>query len=309
MASAAQIEANRRNAQKSSGPKTEKGKARVRCNALKHDMTAVTTMPGLTHEDPDQLREKTLRLINDLQPSNEAELDQVCQAARLTLAIERADRFEMAHMNQRIREAARERVQEVNPRLRSRRCRSLAAGCSTSRRRKRSSSPGSRSGPTTRGCWSPSSKPAPPRAAAGCWRRWMGRHVVLRIGPAIGIHEMAVGQAQPLGFLVLPLGEGFHAAGQRFGDDDAGIVARLHDDALEQILERDLVVQLDEHLRALGAPGALGDGEAVGQFDLARLQILEDADRSSSACSSRPARSASRRSCRAGRRRSGKSMM
>src|SRR5208337_5019327 len=70
-----------------------------------------------THEDPDQLREKTLRLINDLQPSNEAELDQVCQAARLTLAIERADRFEMAHMNQRIREAARERVQEVNPRL------------------------------------------------------------------------------------------------------------------------------------------------------------------------------------------------
>ena len=117
MASAAQIEANRRNAQKSSGPKTEKGKARVRCNALKHGMTAVTTMPGLTHEDPDQLREKTLRLINDLQPSNEAELDQVCQAARLTLAIERADRFEMAHMNQRIREAARERVQEVNPRL------------------------------------------------------------------------------------------------------------------------------------------------------------------------------------------------
>ena len=117
MASAAQIEANRRNAQKSSGPKTEKGKARVRYNAFKHGMTARTIMPGLTHEDPDQLREKTLRLINDLQPSNEAELDQVRQAARLTLAIERADRFEMAHMNQRIRAAARERVQAVNPRL------------------------------------------------------------------------------------------------------------------------------------------------------------------------------------------------
>ena len=117
MATAAQIEANRRNAQKSSGPKTEKGKARVRYNAFKHGMTARTIMPGLTHEDPDQLREKTLRLINDLQPSNEAELDQVRQAARLTLAIERADRFEMAHMNQRIRTAARERVQAVNPRL------------------------------------------------------------------------------------------------------------------------------------------------------------------------------------------------
>ena len=117
MATAAQIEANRRNAQKSSGPKTEKGKARVRYNAFKHGMNARTIMPGLTHEDPDQLREKTLRLINDLQPSNEAELDQVRQAARLTLAIERADRFEMAHMNQRIRAAARERVQAVNPRL------------------------------------------------------------------------------------------------------------------------------------------------------------------------------------------------
>jgi len=57
-------------------------------------------MPGLTHEDPDQLRQKTLRLINDLQPSNEAERDQVRQAARLTLAIERADRFEIAYMNQ-----------------------------------------------------------------------------------------------------------------------------------------------------------------------------------------------------------------
>src|SRR5271165_5688997 len=117
MASAAQIEANLRNATRSTGPKTATGKSRARGNALKHGLRAVTLMPGLTHEDPDQLREKSLRLINDLQPSNEAELDQVCQAARLTLAIERADRFEMAHMNQRIREAARERVQEVNPRL------------------------------------------------------------------------------------------------------------------------------------------------------------------------------------------------
>ena len=75
------------------------------------------SLPGLTHEDPQQLREKTLRLIDDLQPSNQAELDQVCQAARLTLAIERAERLEMAHMNQRIRDAAHVRAQEVNPRL------------------------------------------------------------------------------------------------------------------------------------------------------------------------------------------------
>ena len=117
MASAAQIEANQKNAKRSTGPKSAKGKSRARGNALKHGLRALTLIPGLTHEDPQQLRDKTLQLIDELQPGNQAELDQVCQAARLTLAIERADRFEMAHMNQRIRDAEHERAQEVNPRL------------------------------------------------------------------------------------------------------------------------------------------------------------------------------------------------
>ena len=117
MASAAQIKANQNNAKRSTGPKSAKGKWRARENALKHGLRALTLIPGLTHEDPQQLRAKTLQLIDELQPGNQAELDQVCQAARLTLAIERADRFEMAHMNQRIRDAEHERAQEVNPRL------------------------------------------------------------------------------------------------------------------------------------------------------------------------------------------------
>ena len=117
MASAAQIKANQNNAKRSTGPKSAKGKCRARGNALKHGLRALTLIPGLTHEDPQQLRDKTLQLIDELQPGNQAELDQVCQAARLTLAIERADRFEMAHMNQRIRDAECERAQEVNPRL------------------------------------------------------------------------------------------------------------------------------------------------------------------------------------------------
>ena len=117
MASAAQIKANQNNAKRSTGPRSAKGKCRARGNALKHGLRALTLIPGLTHEDPQQLRDKTLQLIAELQPGNQAELDQVCQAARLTLAIERADRFEMAHMNQRIRDAEFERAQEVNPRL------------------------------------------------------------------------------------------------------------------------------------------------------------------------------------------------
>jgi len=47
MATAAQIEANRRNAQRSTGPKSDEGKDRVRRNALKHGMAARTVMPVL----------------------------------------------------------------------------------------------------------------------------------------------------------------------------------------------------------------------------------------------------------------------
>jgi hypothetical protein len=44
MASAKQIAANRRNAQKSTGPKTPQGKLKSRCNALRHGLTAETVI-------------------------------------------------------------------------------------------------------------------------------------------------------------------------------------------------------------------------------------------------------------------------
>ena len=52
LASEAQIAANIRNATRSTGPKTDEGKGRVRGNALKHGMFALTIVPFSLQGDP-----------------------------------------------------------------------------------------------------------------------------------------------------------------------------------------------------------------------------------------------------------------
>jgi len=68
MATAAQIEANRLNAQKSTWPKTDEGKDRVRRNALKHGMAALTIVPFSSQGDPKRLEERTQEWVSDVQP-------------------------------------------------------------------------------------------------------------------------------------------------------------------------------------------------------------------------------------------------
>ena len=109
MATDAQIHANRRNAAKSTGPKTEKGKAKTRLNALKHGGRAKTTdvMPVLPHEDPKQLEERIQAWIDDWQPTNAIESELVRRGARLSWMLERGERFEAAHLAHRVRLAGR----------------------------------------------------------------------------------------------------------------------------------------------------------------------------------------------------------
>jgi hypothetical protein len=64
-------QANRRNALKSTGPKTPEGRAAVRLNALKHGLLSqVVLLPG---EEEEALRELGERLRDELQPVGELE--------------------------------------------------------------------------------------------------------------------------------------------------------------------------------------------------------------------------------------------
>ena len=71
MTSEKQVRANQRNARKSTGPKTPKGKEAVRLNALKHGLLAQEVLlPG---EDEAALKELGDRLTDELQPVGELE--------------------------------------------------------------------------------------------------------------------------------------------------------------------------------------------------------------------------------------------
>ena len=106
MASAAQIAANRQNALKSTGPRTEEGKARARANALTHGLTARTVLPVLPHEDPRAFADRIATWTEDWQPQSAGETELVCHAAKLSWLLDRADRTETAHLSHQVREAA-----------------------------------------------------------------------------------------------------------------------------------------------------------------------------------------------------------
>src|SRR6516165_7099599 len=74
MTSLRQIEANRRNARKSTGPLTEEGKQRSRCNAVRHGLMAETVIAALEDAEDYQAFEAVIVADYDAQSAVEREL-------------------------------------------------------------------------------------------------------------------------------------------------------------------------------------------------------------------------------------------
>ena len=88
MTSFRQIEANRRNARKSTGPTTEEGKERSRCNAVRHGLTAETVIGALEDAEDYQAFEAAIIADYDVQSAVEREL--VLRLASLLWRLRRA---------------------------------------------------------------------------------------------------------------------------------------------------------------------------------------------------------------------------
>lgn len=104
MTSAKQIEANRNNAQKSCGPKTQLGKETVRNNAVKHGLCA-KTIALLSKEDAEEFAQHVDAWIDEFRPRTPSETYFIRHAASLSWKLERADRFEFAALAERTDEA------------------------------------------------------------------------------------------------------------------------------------------------------------------------------------------------------------
>ena len=94
MSSLKQIEANRRNALKSTGPTTPEGKERSRCNAVRHGLTAETVIAAL--EDAKDYQAFEAAVIADYDAESAVERELVLRLASVLWRLRRATGIETA---------------------------------------------------------------------------------------------------------------------------------------------------------------------------------------------------------------------
>ena len=113
----AQMKANRNNAKKSTGPRTDEGKTRSAKNALKHGLLARdTVLPG---EDPADFDKQLSALEADIQPANSLEFELVRQIADTQWRMRRLTRLETgflaAAVDDQRRHLEKRRPEELRP--------------------------------------------------------------------------------------------------------------------------------------------------------------------------------------------------
>jgi hypothetical protein len=94
MTTEAQVAANRLNAQKSTGPRTEEGKAKVALNAVTHGLRARgVVLPG---EGPDEYQHYRERMLAELQPRDLPDQERAERIVGLAWQLRRAGRYHSA---------------------------------------------------------------------------------------------------------------------------------------------------------------------------------------------------------------------
>jgi hypothetical protein len=89
------LEANRRNALHSTGPRTDEGKQRSRLNAVRHGLTAETVIGNL--EDAEDYKAFEAAIISDYDPETAVARELVLRLASLLWRLRRANAIE-AHL-------------------------------------------------------------------------------------------------------------------------------------------------------------------------------------------------------------------
>jgi len=129
MTSYRQIEANRRNALNSTGPKTEVGKNTSRCNAIRHGLTAETVIGAL--EDVEDYKAFEAAVIADYDAQSAVERELVLRLASVLWRLRRATTMETGLFE--IQAAHMREYRKNRPLLSSSRD-SVPAGCRFGRR-------------------------------------------------------------------------------------------------------------------------------------------------------------------------------